>query len=134
MESTGANPLVGKKILFIEDDDFLRSLAVAKLEKAGFVITAAADGKEALEKLAVQTPDLVLLDLMLPIVDGFTVLETMRASAATKTTSVVVFSNKGDEADIERCTKLGISNYLIKANFTLDEMVSQVSDILSAIK
>lgn len=134
MESTGTNPLAGKKILFIEDDDFLRSLAVAKLEKAGFVLFAAADGKEGLEKVMTVIPDLVLLDLMLPAVDGFTVLEEMRKAEKTKTVPVVVFSNKGDEADIERCTKLGISNYLIKANFTLDEMVKEVSEILGAQK
>lgn len=120
----------GKKVLFIEDDDFLRSLAVSKLEKAGFIMSAAADGQEGLNKIASDTPDLVLLDLMLPIVDGFTVLEQVRGNAATQTLPVVVFSNKGDQADIERCTKLGISNYLIKANFTLDEMVVAVNDTL----
>lgn len=125
-------PQTGKKILFVEDDDFLRSLAVAKLEKAGFVLSAAADGKEGLEKIAADKPDMILLDLMLPVVDGFAVLESVRGNEATKSIPVIVFSNKGDEADIERCTKLGISSYLIKANFTLDEMATTVTDILKA--
>lgn len=125
-------PQTGKKILFVEDDDFLRSLAVAKLEKAGFVLSAAADGKEGLEKIATDKPDMILLDLMLPVVDGFAVLESVRGNEVTKNIPVIVFSNKGDEADIERCTKLGISSYLIKANFTLDEMATTVTDILKA--
>jgi DNA-binding response OmpR family regulator len=121
-----------KKVLIIEDDDFLRSLATGKLEKSGYAVSMAPNGKMGLAEIKATSPDLVILDLMLPEMSGFDVLESLRGDATTKNTRVVVFSNLGDPNDISRCTKLGVLDYLIKANFTLDELVEKVKTIIGA--
>jgi DNA-binding response OmpR family regulator len=118
------------KILIIEDDDFLRSLAVTKLEKEGFVVTMAADGQAGLASIAADAPDLVILDLMLPVMSGFDVLKNMKANDTTKNIKVIVFSNLGEESDIKTCLDLGANDYLVKANFTLDELVEKIKGML----
>lgn len=120
-----------KKILIIEDDDFLRSLAVTKLQKHGYSVTTAANGETGLEMALKDQVDLLLLDLMLPGISGFDVLEKIRANDATRTMKIVVFSNLGDEADIKRGQELGVVDYLVKASFTLDELVEKISTILA---
>ena len=118
------------KVLIIEDDDFLRSLAVTKLEKEGFAVTMAANGQEGLAQVATTAPDLIILDLMLPIMSGFDVLKELKASDATKNIKVIVFSNLGEESDIKTCLDLGANDYLVKANFTLDELVEKIKELL----
>ena len=119
------------RILIVEDDDFLRSLAATKLEKEGFAMETAGTGDEGLEKVMVLPPDLLILDLMLPNVSGFEILEKIRSTDQTKSLKVVVFSNLGEESDIKRCLDLGVSDYLIKANFTLDELAEKVKAIVA---
>jgi DNA-binding response OmpR family regulator len=118
------------KVLIIEDDDFLRSLAVTKLEKEGLAVTMAANGQEGLAQVAATAPDLIILDLMLPIMSGFDVLKTLKASDTTKNIKVIVFSNLGEESDIKTCLDLGANDYLVKANFTLDELVEKIKELL----
>ncbi len=119
------------KILIIEDDDFLRSLAVTKLEKEGFAVFMATDGKAGIDQVAQETPDLIILDLMLPVMDGFEVLKTLKANTATKDIKVIVFSNLGEDKDIKTCLDMGANDYLIKANFTLDELVEKIKGLLA---
>ncbi len=121
-----------KRILIIEDDDFLRSLAVTKLQKHGYSVMTAADGETGLELTLKEKPDLLLLDLMLPGISGFEVLEKIRANADTKTLKVIIFSNLGDSEDIKRAQELGVVDYLVKASFTLDELTEKISTILMA--
>ncbi len=117
-------------ILIIEDDDFLRSLAVTKLEKEGFTVSMAANGQTGLDALKTATPDLLILDLMLPIISGFDVLKSVKANDATKNMKVIVFSNLGEQGDIKTCIDLGANDYLVKANFTLDELVEKIKGLL----
>lgn len=119
------------KILIIEDDDFLRSLAVTKLEKEGFTVSMAPDGQQGLTLAQQELPEVVILDLMLPVMSGFDVLAALKASDATKGLKVIVFSNLGEEADIKKCLDLGASDYLVKANFTLDELVEKIKQLLA---
>ncbi len=119
-----------KKILIIEDDDFLRSLAVTKLEKSGFTVVMASDGKSGLDMTVSESPNLVILDLMLPVMTGFDVLRALRNEPSTKSMQVLVFSNLGDEKDMKTCMEMGVSDYMVKSNFTLDELVEKVTGIV----
>lgn len=118
------------RIFIVEDDDFLRSLAVGKLEKEGFVVETASNGSDGLTRILETPPELLILDLMLPEMSGFEVLEKIRSTDTVKNLKVVVFSNLGEETDIKRCLELGVSEYLIKANFTLDELAEKVKSLL----
>lgn len=121
---------MSNNVLIIEDDDFLRSLAVTKLEKEGFSVFMAANGQDGLAQVTATNPSLIILDLMLPVMSGFEVLKTLKASDATKNIKVIVFSNLGEESDIKTCLDLGANDYLVKANFTLDELVEKIKDLL----
>ncbi|MDH5442470.1 MAG: response regulator [Candidatus Nomurabacteria bacterium] len=118
-----------KHILIIEDDDFLRSLAVTKLQKEGFTISTSADGGDYRDLISKQKPDVLLLDLLLPKISGFDILKDLKEDATTKDIKVVIFSNLGSEEDIERGTQLGADEYLVKASFTLDELVDKIAAI-----
>ena len=117
-------------ILIIEDDEFLRALTAKRLEKEGFKVSAAVDGESGLAKTAELRPTLVLLDLLLPGVNGFEVLERLKTNPELKQIPVIVFSNLGERADIEKAQQLGADDYLIKANFTLDEVVAKIKNKL----
>ena len=119
-----------KKVLIIEDDEFLRSLAAKRLEKDGYVVSVAADGDSAVAKAEETTPEIILLDLLLPGLSGFEVLEKLRAEDKFKTTPVIVFSNLGQKEDIEKAKTLGASDFLIKANFTLDDVADKIKEYL----
>ncbi|HOA47751.1 MAG TPA: response regulator [Candidatus Paceibacterota bacterium] len=115
------------KILIVEDDKFLRELLESKLkEEKDFTVVTAKDGEEGLQKAREEDPDLIILDLILPGFDGFEVLEKIKSSAATVDTKVIVLSNLGQKEDIDRAMKLGAEDYLIKAHFTLEEIVKKI--------
>lgn len=115
-------------ILIVEDDEFLRSLAAKRLEKEGYKVEVAVDGESAYPKATEVKPSLILLDLLLPGIDGFAVLEKLRGDDTLKEIPVVVFSNLGQKEDIEKAKKLGANDFLIKANFTLDDVTVKVSE------
>lgn len=118
------------KILIIEDDDFLRSLATTKMKKAGFNVEIAADGQAGLDKITSFEPELILLDLMLPIVDGFQILAAMKEKGQLGKSKIIVFSNLGSEDDILKTKEYGITDYIVKSSFTLDELVLKVQTTL----
>lgn len=117
-------------ILVVEDDRLLRNLIVKMLTHEGLVTDAAVDGREALEKVAKSSYRLILLDLILPDLDGFEVLQRLKANPASSKIPVVICSNLGQEDEIARGKELGAVDYLIKANFTPDEIVSKIREIL----
>lgn len=119
-----------QKILIIEDDNFLRELIVRKLLKEGFDIAEALDGEEGLKKIKEEKPDLVLLDLILPTLDGFEVLSKIKDDVDTQSIPVLILSNLGQKDEIERGLQLGAKDYLVKANFTPSEIVGKVKDAL----
>ena len=118
------------KILIIEDDEFLRALTAKRLEKENYQVAVAVDGETALATVQTEKPDLILLDLLLPGLDGFAVLEKIKADSVLKKIPVIVFSNLGSKQDVERATGLGAADYLIKSNFTLDDVVAKIKDQL----
>src|SRR3989344_3498528 len=117
-------------ILIVEDDEFLRSLAAKRLEKEGYKIAVAVDGESALTVAVETKPNLILLDLLLPGLDGFEVLRRVRANEVVGKVPVIVFSNLGQQADIEKAKALGADDFLIKANFTLDDLATRINQKL----
>lgn len=119
-----------QRVLIVEDDVFLRQLLVVKFNKEGYAVREASDGREALEQIAKELPHAVILDLLMPEVNGFQVLEALRADARTKDLPVVVLTNLGEQEHIERVKALGADDYLIKAHLFLDEIVARISEII----
>ncbi len=118
------------KILIIEDDKFLRELIVRKLSNENFEISEAVDGEEGIKKVETEKPDLVLLDLILPGIDGFKVLSKMKDDPSSASIPVIILSNLGQREDVERGLKLGAVDYLVKAHFTPNEIIDKVKGAL----
>jgi len=121
---------MAKKILVVEDDKFLRELISQKLLQEGYDIEGAADGEKGLEAIKKEKPDLVLLDLILPGVDGFEVLASMKEDSDIAQIPVIILSNLGQKDDIEKGLKMGAVDYLIKAHFTPAEIVEKIRAVL----
>lgn len=120
------------KVLLVEDDKFLRSICSTKLIKEGFMVIEATDGEKALETIEKSKPSIVLLDVVLPVLDGFQVLEKIRAlpDPELAKTPVIILSNLGQDEDVRKAKELGADHFLIKANFTTQEIVENVKTIL----
>jgi len=119
-----------QNILIVEDDRFLRELIVQKLSKEKYNVFEAVDGEEGIKKIKEEKPDLVLLDLILPGIDGFEVLSQAKEEPEVSKIPVIILSNLGQREDIERGLKLGAADYLIKAHFTPGEIIEKVKKIL----
>ena len=119
-----------RRILLCEDDRFLRKAAEARLRQHGFTVFTATDGEESLRVAREQIPDLILLDLIMPKVQGFEVLRRLKADAATAGIPVVVLSNLGQDRDVEQATALGATAYFVKAHLSLQDLVTKVDDVL----
>lgn len=119
-----------KRILLVEDDRFLRKAAEVRLRKAGYTVVTAADGEEALATASTLRPDLVLLDLIMPRMQGFEVLRLLRTRPNMDGVPIVVLTNLSQDADRERALSHGATGYLIKANMSLDALADAVGDAL----
>ena len=115
-----------KRILIIEDDEFLLGLLVEKLTKEQFIVSVAFDGEEGLKKLKQEEPDLIILDLILPGMHGFEFLKRIKKDPKTSQIPVIILSNLGQRQEIEQGIKLGAVDYLVKANFTPKEIVEKI--------
>lgn len=121
---------MAKKILIVEDDKFLRDLITQKLSNENFDVVIAQDGEEGIRKIEDEKPDLVILDLLLPQIDGFEVLKRMKANQKIADTPVIILSNLGQKEDVERGMALGAKDYMIKAHFTPNEVIDKVKRYL----
>lgn len=119
-----------KKILIVEDDKFLRELMAQKLVREGYEILESVDGEDGLKKVKNEKPDLVLLDLILPSMDGFEVLTRIKEEVTDGAPPVIILSNLGQKEDVEKGLKLGAVDYLIKAHFTPGEIIEKVKNVL----
>lgn len=119
-----------KTILIIEDDKFLRELIAQKLSKEGYNTSEAVDGEEGIKKIQQEKPNLVLLDLILPGIDGFEVLSKMQQDPLLAQIPVIILSNLGQKEDVEKGLKLGAVDYLIKAHFTPGEIIEKIKSAL----
>lgn len=118
------------KVLIVEDDQFLRDLMERKLRKEGFSVETAIEGESGLQKVTSFKPDIVLLDIILPGLDGFTILQKIKENPATAGTPVLLLTNLGQRDDVEKGLKLGAAGYLIKAHFNPGDIVDKVKEIL----
>lgn len=117
-------------ILVVEDDKFLRELLVRKLGGEGFDVKNAIDAEMAFSILAERTPNIILLDLILPGVDGFEILARIKANPKLVDIPVIILSNLGQKEDLDKAMALGAKDFMVKANFTLDEIVTKVHSIV----
>jgi len=120
-----------KSILLVEDDPLIREIYTTKLKESGFAIKAVANGESAWKVLQTDHFDLLVLDIVLPYVTGFELLERIRGNERLKDLKVLVLSNLGQKSDVERAQSLGVSKYLIKANFTPSEVVGEIKKLLT---
>ncbi|MBN2231018.1 MAG: response regulator [Candidatus Thorarchaeota archaeon] len=103
-----------KKILVVDDEELTTELAKTFLEKHDFVVIIAGDGEEAIEIARSEDPDLILLDVMLPTIDGFTVCKTLKATDQFRNTPILMFTAKGLSSDMERGEEVGADEYIVK--------------------
>lgn len=122
------------KILIIEDDKFLRELIAKKLLREGYEVEEAVDGEEGLRKVKEVMPDLILLDLILPGIDGFGVLKNIKDDPKLSLIPVVILSNLGQRDEIEKGLSLGAVDFLIKAHFTPEEIIEKIRSVLAKKK
>lgn len=117
-------------VLVVEDDAFLSSLVAGQLVKEGYQVSAAHDGKEGWDAMQEKVPDLVLLDIIMPALSGFEVLKKMKADPKLKDVPVIIFSNLVQEQEIEEGHQLGADDFLVKAKFTLREVLNKIQALL----
>jgi len=118
------------RILIIEDDKFLLKLYSDKLKREGFEVMGSLTGEEGLNRVAIEKPDLVVLDLVLPRKNGFEVLSEIKLNRETKDIPVIIFTNLGQEADIKRGLELGAASYLVKTDFSVNKLPELVKECL----
>ena len=114
------------KILLIEDEEMLANMYEIKFKNEGFELEKALDGAEGLEKAKANKPDFILLDIIMPKMDGFSVLKSLKEDETTKDVPVMLLTNLGQDEDIKKGNELGAVGYLVKANITPSEVVEEV--------
>jgi DNA-binding response OmpR family regulator len=115
------------KLLIIEDDSFLKEIEIEKFNKNGFDTVTTMTVAEIETYLKDKTPDIILLDLMLPNVDGFQILSMLKSNDKTKDAPIFIFSNLSDEKEIKRAMDAGAKEFLVKSNYTLDELIEKLT-------
>ncbi len=119
------------KILVAEDDKLISGSLCEALRASGYETDAAFDGEEALKKIKEDKPDLVLLDILMPKLDGISVLWELKANPETASMPVIVLTNVGDVDTISKIVEAGAVDYLLKSDQSMDDIVQKVKDVLS---
>ncbi len=119
-----------KKILFIEDEAALQRAITQSLSEEGFQVLSALDGEIGLKIAHNETPDLILLDLILPVKDGFEVLAALKGDPKTAPIPVIVLTNLEGSTDVERALSLGATTYLVKTNYRLEDVLQKIKQTL----
>lgn len=120
------------KLLIAEDDHFLSSLLKARLEKENFVIRLAADGEEVLNTLKEFRPDIIVLDLIMPKLSGFEVLEALSIDPQYNNIPIIILSNLSQDSDVQKAKELGVAEYFIKARTSIDDLVNSIKGLVHA--
>src|SRR3989338_1307587 len=123
-----------KSILIIEDDVFLGDVLLERLKKEDFRVYLSRDGVEGLEKIKKLKPDLILLDIILPNMNGYEILEAKQKDPEIEKIPVIVISNSGQPVEINRALELGVKDYFVKAQFDPEEVLVKVRAFLEKEK
>lgn len=123
-------PKKQQTILLVEDDPMIAQMYQTKFSLEGFPIEVATDGQTGLEKAKTIHPAVVLLDIILPKLDGFSVLKALKEDPATKNVPVILLTNLGQDEDIKKGKTLGADDYFVKSNHTPAEIVAKVQSVL----
>jgi len=122
------------KVLLVEDDPLLVDIYTTKLKQAGFEVQVEDQGNEVLSNAQAEHPDVILLDIVLPHVDGWSILQKLQQEKATENIPVFVLSNLGQKEEIEKGLRLGATKYLIKAHYTPSQVVEEIENLLGQEK
>lgn len=125
-----AEKIIMRTVLLVEDDPFLVDIYTTKFQAEGFSISVATDGNQAISRLLQDKPEVLLLDIVLPKVDGWEILKSIKQNKDLQDLKVIVLSNLGQKADIDKAIALGATRYLIKAHYTPSEVVEEVKKII----
>ncbi|MCX6784595.1 MAG: response regulator [Candidatus Komeilibacteria bacterium] len=120
-----------KTILLVEDEEMLANMYEIKFKKDGYQLLKALDGEAGLALAKEKNPNIILLDVIMPKMDGFSVLRQLRADEKTKNIPVILLTNLGQDEDIKKGQELGANGYLVKANLTPAEVVAKVKELLN---
>lgn len=121
-------------ILIVEDDSFLSDMYLVKFNQQGFNTEVAINGEEGLKKAKELKPDVILLDVVLPKMDGFEVLKTIKNDPSLQKTIVILLTNLGQQGDMEKGLSMGADEYIIKAHYTPSAVVTKVKEVLKKHK
>jgi len=116
--------------MVVEDDRFLSSLVRARLEKDGFSVIQAFDGAEAIQLVKTERPNLVILDLIMPKVTGFEVLQTISITPGFEKIPVVILSNLAQDSDIEKARQMGAREYFVKVKISIDDLIGKIKELM----
>lgn len=120
-----------QKILVVEDEEILLTALKEELGQGGYEVEGAVDGFEGLEKTKSFKPDLILLDLLMPKMDGMEMLQKLKGDSATRDVPVVILTNLSDYEKISEALALGAMDYLVKANYKLEDLLEKVNTVLA---
>lgn len=126
--------LSGVKVLWVEDDKFLNHLIEKKFPSFGCILKQAKNGKETFEFLKEMKPDIIVLDIILPDMNGYEVLQKLKSNNETKNIPVVLLSNIGQQSEIDKGLSMGAEKFIIKATFTFAQIVEQLKEVLDNLK
>lgn len=121
---------MAKKILIIEDEEILLDLLKNKLESIGYEVYSAVDGEEGLKAIRDLVPDLILLDIIMPKMGGFEVMEAMQKDPSIKDIPVIIISNSGQPVELNKAKELGAKDWLIKTEFDPKEVIEKVESVI----
>ena len=119
-----------QKILIIEDDVMLAGAYKLKLEDAGYNIQLAKNGQEGLGVLQSFQPDIIILDLIMPLIDGFTFISTIKENSTLKNIPIIVATNVDEQSNLQRAKSLGADACVLKSDLTMEQMVTKIQEIL----
>lgn len=118
------------KILIVDDDQFILDMYTLKFKNEGYEVETATEGTEAIRKAKEFVPQVILLDIVLPHMDGFEILRELKKESSLAEAKVLMLSNVGEKKDIEKGLELGANDYIVKAHFTPTEVVQKVESVL----